>query len=176
MSRSIPDARRRRHVARPGDPSEAHRAGRSVRTWTPSPPACTLGRVPTPQRQRVFYRIGEVARLVGVTPQVLRHWEAVLGVPEPMKTTGSHRHYRRHDVELAMRVRAMLEREGLTLLGVKKRLAAGGEREKRPSDRQTVLRSLRAELEALLETTAAIGAARARRRPLVVPVGSERGS
>lgn len=121
-------------------------------------------RVPTP-RPRVFYRIGEVARLVGVSPQVLRHWEEALGVPRPMKTTGSHRHYRRHDVELAMRVRSMLETEGLTLAGVKKRLAASTVLP-RKSERAW-LTALRAELEGLLERTGA--PTRPRRRPRIVP-------
>ena len=125
--------------------------------------------VPARPRPRVFYRIGEVARLVGVSPQALRHWEQVLGVPRPMKTTGSHRHYRRHDVELAMRVRAMLESDGLTLAGVKKRLALGTDRKR--SDPQTTLVALRAELEALLDTTRAHAAPRVRRAPVVVPGG-----
>lgn len=123
--------------------------------------------VPARSRPRVFYRIGEVARLVGVSPQALRHWEDVLGVPSPMKTSGSHRHYRRHDVELAMRVRAMLETDGLTLAGVKKRLAAGAHGKR--DEPQTMLVALRAELETLLDRATARAAPRGRRAPLALP-------
>lgn len=75
---------------------------------------------------KLFFRIGEVAALVGVKAHVLRYWEDELGVLMPMKTRGAHRQYRRRDVEIALRVRAMLQEEGLTLSGVKKRLREEG--------------------------------------------------
>ena len=87
-------------------------------------------------------------------------------MPRPMKTTGSHRHYRRHDVELALRVRAMLETEGLTLAGVKKRLAAGTAR--KTSEEHAALIALRSELETLLEA-AGRAPVRPRRGALVLP-------
>jgi len=40
----------------------------------------------------------------------------------PMKTRGAHRQYRRRDVEIALHIKDMLQDEGLTLSGVKKRL------------------------------------------------------
>ena len=63
---------------------------------------------------------------MGVKAHVLRYWEDELGVLMPMKTRGAHRQYRRRDVEIALRVRAMLQEEGLTLSGVKKRLREEG--------------------------------------------------
>ena len=71
---------------------------------------------------KLFFRIGEVAALVGVRPHVLRYWEQELGVLRPMKTRGAHRQYRRRDVELALVIKRMVQVEGLTLGGVKKRL------------------------------------------------------
>ncbi len=71
---------------------------------------------------RLFFKIGEVARIVGVKPHVLRYWEAELPALRPMKTRGSHRVYRRRDVELAVLVRRMLQDEGLTIAGAKRRL------------------------------------------------------
>lgn len=71
---------------------------------------------------KLFFRIGEVAALVGVKAHVLRYWEEELGVLMPMKTRGAHRQYRRRDVEIALRIKEMLQDEGLTLGGVKKRL------------------------------------------------------
>ena len=71
---------------------------------------------------KLFFRIGEVAALVGVKAHVLRYWEEELGVLVPMKTRGAHRQYRRRDVEIALHIKDMLQNEGLTLSGVKKRL------------------------------------------------------
>jgi len=79
-----------------------------------------MARRPLPDK--LFFRIGEVAQLVGVKPHVLRYWEEELGVIAPMKTRGAHRQYRRRDVEVALRVRELLHDEGLTLDGVRRRL------------------------------------------------------
>jgi DNA-binding transcriptional MerR regulator len=79
-----------------------------------------MARRPLPDK--LFFRIGEVAQLVGVKPHVLRYWEEELGVLAPMKTRGAHRQYRRRDVEVALRVRELLHDEGLTLDGVRRRL------------------------------------------------------
>jgi DNA-binding transcriptional MerR regulator len=117
---------------------------------------------------KLFFRIGEVAALVGVKAHVLRYWEDELGVLMPMKTRGAHRQYRRRDVEIALRVRAMLQEEGLTLSGVKKRLREEGalgapkKSAKEPVDspRNTELRlraallELRAKLVAIAESLA----------------------
>lgn len=83
-----------------------------------------MSRRPLPDK--LFFRIGEVAALVGVKAHVLRYWEEELGVLVPMKTRGSHRHYRRRDVETALKIRELLQDEGLTLSGVKKRLREEG--------------------------------------------------
>ena len=71
---------------------------------------------------KLFFKIGEVAQLVGVKPHVLRYWESEFSALRPMKTRGSHRMYRRRDVELAVLLRRLLHQEGLTVAGAKKRL------------------------------------------------------
>jgi DNA-binding transcriptional MerR regulator len=71
---------------------------------------------------KLFFKIGEVAQIVGVRPHVLRYWETEFNALRPMKTRGSHRVYRRKDVELAVLVRRLLHDEGLTMAGAKRRL------------------------------------------------------
>jgi len=71
---------------------------------------------------KLFFKIGEVAEIVGVRPHVLRYWESEMPALRPMKTRGSHRVYRRRDVELAMLVKRLLQDEGFTISGAKKRL------------------------------------------------------
>jgi len=75
---------------------------------------------------KLFFKIGEVAQLVGVRPHVLRYWESEFAVLRPMKTRGAHRVYRRRDVELAVLLRKLLHEEGLTVSGAKKRLRESG--------------------------------------------------
>jgi DNA-binding transcriptional MerR regulator len=71
---------------------------------------------------KLFFKIGEVAQIVGVRPHVLRYWETEFAALRPMKTRGAHRVYRRRDVELAVLVKRLLHEDGLTIPGAKKRL------------------------------------------------------
>jgi DNA-binding transcriptional MerR regulator len=93
---------------------------RDTESW-PAPSRTSLDLPPLPQK--LFFRIGEVADLVGVKPHVLRYWESELGLLRPMKTRGSHRQYRRRDVEVARLVRQLTEVEGYTIAGAKKKLS-----------------------------------------------------
>jgi DNA-binding transcriptional MerR regulator len=71
---------------------------------------------------KLFFKIGEVAQIVGVRAHVLRYWESEFASLRPLKTRGSHRVYRRRDVELAVLLRRLLHEEGLTIAGAKRRL------------------------------------------------------
>lgn len=75
-----------------------------------------------PLPDKLFFRIGEVAEIVGVKPHVLRYWESELGCLRPMKTRGAHRQYRRRDVELALLIKQLLHHEGYTISGARRRL------------------------------------------------------
>lgn len=108
---------------------------------------------------KLFYKIGEVADLVGVKPHVLRYWESEFPSLRPMKTRGAHRVYKKRDVELAMLIRRLLHDEGYTTPGAKKRIRElGHDRaesdEGRGASREVVLRGellgLREELQMLL--------------------------
>ena len=71
---------------------------------------------------KLFFKIGEVADLVGVKAHVLRYWESEFQSLKPMKTRGAHRVYKRRDLELAMLIRRLLHDEGFTISGAKKRI------------------------------------------------------
>jgi DNA-binding transcriptional MerR regulator len=71
---------------------------------------------------KLFFRIGEVAGLVGVEPHVLRYWEREFRSIRPTKSAKGQRVYSRKDVENLLRVRDLLYRDGFTIAGAKKRL------------------------------------------------------
>ena len=75
---------------------------------------------------KLFFRIGEVASLVGVEPHVLRYWEREFRSIRPTKSAKGQRVYSRRDVENLLRVRDLLYRDGFTIAGAKKRLQRGG--------------------------------------------------
>ena len=74
---------------------------------------------------KLYFKIGEVARLVGVKPYVLRYWESEFSVLRPGKTRSRHRLYRRKDVETLLEIRRLLYAEGYTIAGAKRRLRNG---------------------------------------------------
>lgn len=73
---------------------------------------------------KLFFRIGEVAGLVGVEPHVLRYWEREFRSIRPTKSAKGQRVYSRKDVENLLRVRDLLYRDGFTIAGAKKKLTA----------------------------------------------------
>ena len=74
----------------------------------------------------MYFRIGEVAGLVGVEPHVLRYWEREFRSIRPTKSAKGQRVYSRRDVENLLRVRDLLYSEGFTIAGAKKRLLRSG--------------------------------------------------
>ena len=74
---------------------------------------------------KLYFRIGEVAELIGVEPHVLRYWEREFRTIRPTKSRRGQRVYSRRDVETLARIRALLYDEGFTIAGAKRKLAAG---------------------------------------------------
>jgi DNA-binding transcriptional MerR regulator len=81
---------------------------------------------------KLYYRIGEVARMAGVRTSVLRYWETEFAFLRPEKSRSGQRLYGKRDVELLLQVRRLLYDEKLTIEGVRKRFSS---REK-PVDRE----------------------------------------
>jgi len=73
---------------------------------------------------KLYFRIGEVARLCQVPAYVLRFWENEFPQLRPNKGGTGQRLYRRRDVEMAMRVRSLLKEEGYTIPGARAVLKA----------------------------------------------------
>ena len=71
---------------------------------------------------RMFFRIGEVAELVGVEPHVLRYWETEFKIRPPRSDAGQ-RMYRRRDVAKLLHVKRLLHDEGYTIAGARKALS-----------------------------------------------------
>ena len=81
---------------------------------------------------KLYFRIGEVARIVGVKPYVLRYWESEFAVLRPEKTASGHRLYRRRDVEILLDIKRLLYDEKFTISGAKKRLREVGKEGETP--------------------------------------------
>ena len=71
---------------------------------------------------RLYFKIGDVARLLGVKPYVLRYWETEFKIVTPEKSKTGRRVYRRSDVEALVMVRKLLYEERYSIEGARKRI------------------------------------------------------
>ena len=69
-----------------------------------------------------YRTISEVSEELDVPPHVLRFWETKFSQLKPMKRSGSRRYYNANDLELLMRIRDLLYRDGFTIKGAQKAL------------------------------------------------------
>src|SRR5512136_3352803 len=72
--------------------------------------------------ERLYYRIGEVSRITGLKPHVLRYWESEFKVIKPHKGGSLQRLYRRKDLDLILKIKRLLYEEGFTIAGAKKKI------------------------------------------------------
>ena len=69
-----------------------------------------------------LYKIGEVCKLADLQPYVLRYWETEFPQLSPNKSGGGQRLYTKHEVDIILRIKELLYREGFTIAGAKKKL------------------------------------------------------
>ncbi len=108
---------------------------------------------------KLYYRIGEVAGLVGVEPHVLRYWETEFRSVRPQKSAKGQRIYSRRDVETLLKVKDLLYAHRFTIAGARRKLREGGVEPVAPeavnSEESTRMRgalvALRGEIVALIE-------------------------
>jgi len=76
----------------------------------------------SPTADKLYYKIGEVAEIVGVKPYVLRYWETEFSGLRPSKSKSQHRLYRRKDVDTLLEIKRLLHDERFTIEGARKQL------------------------------------------------------
>ncbi|MBL4686870.1 MAG: MerR family transcriptional regulator [Nannocystaceae bacterium] len=119
---------------------------------------------------KLYFKIGEVAGIVGVAAHVLRYWETEFRSLKPQKSSKQQRVYRRRDVETLLRIKHLLYTERFTIAGAKRRLKEDPQSSMAPPSSDSVARAslgrvreavseLRALLDVETERTAADPAA-----------------
>ncbi len=68
---------------------------------------------------KLYFRIGEVARLCRLPAYVLRFWETEFPQLRPTKSSTGQRMYRRRDVENVLHIKRLLYNEGFTIAGAR---------------------------------------------------------
>ena len=96
-----------------------------------------------------YYRIGEVSRIIGVEPYVLRYWESEFPQIRPRRADTNQRTYQKKDLEVIMKIKQLLYEEKLTIEGARKRLTKT-KRKGAPLDR-TFIEGVKKELQDILK-------------------------
>ena len=74
---------------------------------------------PTVIPDKLYFRIGDVAKLCDVPAYVLRFWETEFPQLKPNKGGTGQRLYRKRDVEMALRIKSLLYEQGYTIPGAR---------------------------------------------------------
>lgn len=82
---------------------------------------------------KFHFKIGEVSRILGVKPYVLRFWETEFRIT-PAKNPSQHRVYKRQEVETLLEIKRLLYEERFTIEGARVKL------KERLKDRQKQLK------------------------------------
>ncbi|MFP5204471.1 MAG: MerR family transcriptional regulator [Acidobacteriota bacterium] len=136
---------------------------------------------------RLYFKIGDVARLCGLEPYVLRFWESQFPQLKPNKSGTGQRLYRRRDVEMVIEIKRLVHGQGFTLAGARQALDAQGRSKSRQQpelvsggaaaakprqDLAAALGRMRAELLAIASLLTAPAARPQRRRSRLAAVAS----
>ncbi|HYO79100.1 MAG TPA: MerR family transcriptional regulator [Thermoanaerobaculia bacterium] len=73
-------------------------------------------------KEEKLYKIGEVCKLADLQPYVLRYWETEFPLLSPNKSGGGQRLYTRAELDVILRIKDLLYKEGFTIAGAKKKL------------------------------------------------------
>ncbi len=76
---------------------------------------------------KLYFKIGEVAKMAEVPTHVLRYWESEFSGIKPKRANSKQRLYRRQDVELILIIKTLLHKQGYTIAGARKLIESGQE-------------------------------------------------
>jgi DNA-binding transcriptional MerR regulator len=99
-----------------------------------------------------FYTIGEVSRITGVRPHVLRYWETQGKILRPYRKTSRHRLYRTTDIQLIFEIKRLRDEEKLTLAAMRRQLQSHDRPPMPPQQARLPLQTPENEGVALLRT------------------------
>lgn len=99
---------------------------------------------------KLYYRIRDVAEMLGVPPSTLRFWEKEFPEYAPRRSSGNTRYYTPADIEKFRMIHYLLKGEGLRIEAARERLASNSENISKRVEVITRLRRVRSELQEML--------------------------
>ncbi|HDD45015.1 MAG TPA: MerR family transcriptional regulator [Candidatus Desulfofervidus auxilii] len=94
-------------------------------------------------KNKKYFKISEVSKLVGLEPYILRFWEREFKEIKPIRFS-SHRLYTIEDIKILLEIKKLLYEEGFTISGAKKQLS-------KRLKQHNILEEIREELKEILK-------------------------
>jgi DNA-binding transcriptional MerR regulator len=69
---------------------------------------------------KLYYTIGEVSKLTGVEPHVLRYWETLFPELSPIKNRAGKRVYKDNDIQVVLTLRELIQQKKYSTAGARK--------------------------------------------------------
>ncbi len=72
---------------------------------------------------KYFYTIGDVCKLTGTKPHILRYWESQFKLLRPARRYSGHRKYTQREIDLIERIKHLVIERKYTLAGAKREIS-----------------------------------------------------
>jgi len=96
---------------------------------------------------KLYFKIGEASKIVGLPTYVLRFWETEFSKIKPKRTPSGRRLYTKRDIELILQIKHLLHEKKFTIQGARQHLDNRVGKRKPPIHR--FLDDLRSELKSI---------------------------
>src|ERR1700745_2587121 len=98
---------------------------------------------------KLAFKIGEAAEIIGVKPYVLRYWETEFEILKPKKSKHNQRMYERRDVENLLLIKKLLYRDRFSIEGARSALKKLRQDNKRVKQIRTLAEHIEESVESL---------------------------
>jgi len=98
-----------------------------------------------------YYRVGEVAELLGIPVTTLRFWESRFTLVKPRRSSSGHRLYTPSDIEKIETIHFLVKTRGLRLEAAEEEIRRNPRGVSRRAQTLARLRAIRAEVKALYD-------------------------
>ncbi|MFU8860095.1 MAG: MerR family transcriptional regulator [Cyclonatronaceae bacterium] len=72
--------------------------------------------------KKLYYGIGEVNKITGVEPHVIRYWETIFPQLKPSKNRSGKRVFTQNDIKTILEIKDLVKTKGYSTSGAKKML------------------------------------------------------
>lgn len=103
-------------------------------------------------REKLYYSIGEVARMLDVQTSAVRYWEKEFDILKPKKNRKGNRMFTPEDIRNIKIIHHLLKEKGMTIAGAKKKMSENPEGISRNMEVIDSLRKIREMLTNLRDT------------------------